>query len=85
MNFGAFIAEQRALTGVSVQELAERAGLDRLHVALIERGLRLASVGDAVRLAAGLDLSLGELIATYRRETSVTDGRLTGDVNHGER
>jgi transcriptional regulator with XRE-family HTH domain len=67
MTFGAFLAEQRALTGVSVQDLADRAGLDRLHVALIERGLRLASVNDAVRLAAGLDLSLAELLAAYRR------------------
>lgn len=67
MTFGQFISEQRASAGVSVQDLAERAGLDRLHVALIERGLRLASVSDAVRLAAGLDLSLAELLAAYRR------------------
>ena len=45
----------------SQDELAERAELDRTYVSDVERGLRNPSIKTLARLAAALQISIGDL------------------------
>jgi XRE family transcriptional regulator, regulator of sulfur utilization len=48
--------------GLSQEVLAERAGLHRNYVGLVERGERIPTVEAAKRLAKGLSMTLAALI-----------------------
>jgi transcriptional regulator with XRE-family HTH domain len=54
------LARQRA--GVSQEELADRAGVDRTYVSGIERGLRNPTIGIVARLAVVLGTTAAELL-----------------------
>src|SRR4051794_36230298 len=58
----------RNTAGFTQEELADRAGLHRTHIGLVERGERHLSVAAAVKLANALGLSLADLIAEAERE-----------------
>ncbi len=57
------IARMRRDRGLSLEQLAEAAGLHRTSLGLVERGKRGLSVASATRLAHALDLRLSELVA----------------------
>ena len=53
----------RARVGVSQEELADLAGIDRTYVSGIERGIRNPTIGIVAKLAAELDTTASELLA----------------------
>lgn len=63
------LARQRA--GVSQEELADRAGVDRTYVSGIERGVRNPTIGIVARLAAQLNTTASDLIVGGRPKTGV--------------
>lgn len=60
---GQHIRKQRQSAGLSQEQLAERAGLHRNYVGLLERGERNASLKALFAVARALRVSLGELLA----------------------
>ena len=67
-SFGAVVRERREKRGFSQEELADRAGLHRTYVSLIERGRRTASIEVVRRVAEALDTSMSKLIAETERK-----------------
>jgi transcriptional regulator with XRE-family HTH domain len=61
-NFGSAVRHHRARLGISQEELASRAGLDRTYIGGVERGERNASLLAVARIAHALSTSLGELL-----------------------
>jgi len=60
--FGSTVRRRRQSLGLSQEELADRAGLHRTYVSLIERGLRGATVETVMRLARALGTSGSRLL-----------------------
>lgn len=52
----------RQATGLSQEELADRAGLHRTYISSIERGQRNVSLENIFRLADALDVEAAELL-----------------------
>lgn len=59
--FGAHVRKLRLNKGLSQEDLAMNAELDRSYVGGVERGERNISLLNVERLARALDVSLGEL------------------------
>ena len=64
------LALLRKRRGLSQEELAERARLDRSYVSRIERGLANPSMGVLERICVALDITLQELFCTPEEEHS---------------
>lgn len=60
--FGAVLREKREAAGISQEQLADRAGLHRTYVSLIERGKRTASIEVVRKVAKALNVSMASLI-----------------------
>jgi transcriptional regulator with XRE-family HTH domain len=58
--FGAELRRRRESLGMTLEELAARAGLTPNYVGTIEMGKRDPSLSTIVELAKGLDISPGE-------------------------
>jgi transcriptional regulator with XRE-family HTH domain len=61
--FGEILRDCRDKAGVSQEELASRADVDRTYVSLLERGLRQPTLDTLFRLAAGLNIAPATLVA----------------------
>jgi transcriptional regulator with XRE-family HTH domain len=61
-SFGRRLRTARSTYGITQEELADRAGLDRTYVSLVERGLRNLTLWNIHRLARGLELNPSELL-----------------------
>lgn len=59
---GEHVRQKRKLLGISQEELAFRAGLDRTYVSQIERGIGNPSLTVLLRLAAVLRVKIQELV-----------------------
>ena len=57
------VISRRARLGLSQHRLAERAGLHRTEVALVERGLRSPRLDTIVKLAGALEVEPCELLS----------------------
>jgi transcriptional regulator with XRE-family HTH domain len=66
------VAEARRQEGLSTDELADRAGVDRTYLGLLERRSRQPTLAVAANLAEALGFSLSELVA--EAEHDVDDG-----------
>ena len=64
--FGEALRAKRKKCGLSQEELAARASLDRSYVGGVERGERNVSLINLNKLARALDLTLAELLADLR-------------------
>lgn len=64
---GREIKRHREARGLSQEALAEKAGLHRNYIGLIERGERNASLKALFAIAAALDMRLAELFASLPR------------------
>jgi transcriptional regulator with XRE-family HTH domain len=62
-RFGENLMRQRKLADVSQEELAVLASLHRTEISQLERGLRIPRIGEAVKLATSLEISVPELLA----------------------
>ena len=61
-SFGKLIAERRNLLGISQEEFAERADLDRTYISGLERGVRNPSLTAIVKVAKGFGITTEELL-----------------------
>ncbi|QWG14296.1 helix-turn-helix domain-containing protein [Bradyrhizobium sediminis] len=68
---GREIRRLRRGVGLSQEQLAERAGLHRNYVGLLERGERNASLTTLFAVARSLGVSLGELFSNIPVATKV--------------
>jgi methanogenic corrinoid protein MtbC1/DNA-binding XRE family transcriptional regulator len=66
-RLGARIHALRGERGLSQQELAMRAGLDRTYISAVENGKQNVSVATIGRLASALHVPLGELLVETRQ------------------
>jgi transcriptional regulator with XRE-family HTH domain len=60
-KFGQAVREGRAQLGISQEELAARAGLDRTYVGGVERGERNVSLLNITRIANALEVPVKKL------------------------
>ncbi|MEQ8694095.1 MAG: helix-turn-helix transcriptional regulator [Gammaproteobacteria bacterium] len=60
--FGKKLREERLSAGLTQEELAHRAGLDRTYVGGVERGERNVSLLNIVRLAKSLGIAPSSLL-----------------------
>jgi len=60
-RFGAAVRRKREQVGISQEDLASRAGLDRTYVSGIERGIRNPTVRMVERIAAALETTPSQL------------------------
>jgi transcriptional regulator with XRE-family HTH domain len=65
---GAAIRKRRAEMGISQEELAHRAKLDRSYVGGVERGERNVAYVNILKLAGALDLSPPELMSRAEKD-----------------
>ena len=65
-RLGKVIRELRSARGLSQEDLAGLAKLDRTFVSMLERGIRRATLETAQALARALDMTLAELIAQIK-------------------
>jgi transcriptional regulator with XRE-family HTH domain len=73
-RFGENLTWLRKDAGLSQQAIAERAGLHRVEVSLLERGLRMPRLGTILKLAGAVEVDPCELIREMRWENA-TDSR----------
>ena len=59
------VKELRARRGLTQEQVASAAGVSRGYLGELEQGRRRPSFEGVVRVARGLDVDLGELIAVY--------------------
>jgi transcriptional regulator with XRE-family HTH domain len=74
-EFGQAVRVHRERLGVSQEELAFRAGIDRTYVSGIERGRRNPSLRSIDRLARALEIDLATLFLTLRDQSSTPPER----------
>jgi transcriptional regulator with XRE-family HTH domain len=65
--FGAVLRERREAAGISQEQLADRAGLHRTYISLIERGRRTASIEVVRKVANALGVTMADLIAATEK------------------
>lgn len=63
--FGSRIKELRLKKGFSQEEMAERSGLDRTFISILERGQKNPSLSTLVRLCASLGIGLDSLFRDF--------------------
>ena len=73
--FGAVLQQRRRTAGFSQEALADRAGVHRTYVGLVERGKRNASLDVANRFAKALGTSLSQMIRAVERRMRRARGR----------
>ena len=61
-KFGQLIVERRKALGISQEELAHRADLDRTYISGLERGVRNPSLTAIVKVAQGLGITTDKLL-----------------------
>jgi transcriptional regulator with XRE-family HTH domain len=61
--FGQVLRDCRGKAGISQEELAARAKVDRTYVSLLERGLRQPTLGTLFRLAQALGVAPATMVS----------------------
>ncbi|MGD1713081.1 helix-turn-helix domain-containing protein [Hydrocoleum sp. CS-953] len=67
---GRLIKQRRMKLGISQEELGFRANLDRTYISGLERGVRNPSLTALVSLAAGMGISVSELLDNLEAEAN---------------
>lgn len=66
-KFGRAVREVRMAAGLTQEELADRAGLDRSYMGGVERGERNPTLSVIEKIAEGLGVTLAELFSYSAR------------------
>jgi transcriptional regulator with XRE-family HTH domain len=66
-QFGKLIRRRRLAVGLGQEALADKAGLHRTHVSLLERGKRMPSLEVVRKLAAALETTMASLMEELER------------------
>lgn len=61
-RFGQKVRQRRLSLGISQEELAERAGVHRTYVGMIERGEKNITLRNIVKFAKALDMPIQDLM-----------------------
>jgi len=69
-QFGNLIRRRRHATGLGQEALADKAGLHRTHVSLLERGKRMPSLLVIKKLAAALETTMASLMEELEEDAS---------------
>ncbi len=72
-ELGKVIRAKRELRGLTQVELAEKSGLDRNYIGMVERGERNPSYLSLQKIAQGLGLSVDEMIKPWTSSYIVND------------
>jgi transcriptional regulator with XRE-family HTH domain len=75
-SFGGVVRAIRTANGLSQKEVADAGGLEQSRISEIERGRYLPGLDMAMRLAAGLGVTLTEMVAQW-------EGQSTGQAGAG--
>jgi transcriptional regulator with XRE-family HTH domain len=67
-QFGNVIRRRREASGLSQEALADKAGLHRTYISLLERGRRVPSIKIVQQLAAALETTMAALIGELERQ-----------------
>lgn len=70
--FGRVIRALRHEVGISQEELADRAGLHRTYISMVERGIKTPTVVTLVELARAVGMQTGELMTLFDQELATT-------------
>ncbi len=62
-RLGRIVRKYRVAAGLSQEALADKAGLHRTYISLLERGLRSPSIDTLRQVAGALGISTAELVA----------------------
>jgi transcriptional regulator with XRE-family HTH domain len=65
-QFARNLRRQRKAAKLSQEQLAKRTGLHPTEISRLERAVREPRLGTMLRLAKGLDVSLGKLVSGIR-------------------
>ncbi|WP_354670013.1 helix-turn-helix transcriptional regulator [Paenibacillus sp. BSR1-1] len=68
MDFGMTLRRLRKERNLSQEELAERSGLDRSYISLIERNLKLPGFISILALASGLGMRASEFMIEIEKD-----------------
>lgn len=81
--FGQAVSARRKALGLSQEDLAHRAGLNRTYITDIERGARNIALRNIVKLADALGVAPGALLSGVgeKREQAPLDGIEAGGEN----
>lgn len=66
--FGKVLKSLRAQHGVSQEELAFRANMDRSYISMLERGINQPTLGSLIALAEALGIRASELLKMVEDE-----------------
>ena len=64
VNFGLKVCEERKKLGLSQEELANRAGVHRTYIGMIERAEKNITLKNIEKIAKALNVSIGDLTGT---------------------
>lgn len=86
-RFGNVIRRRRAEIGIGQEALADKAGLHRTHVSLLERGKRMPTLEVVRKLAAALGTSMASLMTELESpaEPGLTDGTAARSTDRPKR
>jgi transcriptional regulator with XRE-family HTH domain len=70
LAFGTVLRDARKAAGLSQEELALEAGLERVFISLLERGQRSPSLTVVLQLARTLNVPANQLVAEVERKTA---------------
>jgi DNA-binding XRE family transcriptional regulator len=73
LAFGAALRAARKHKGMTQEQLADAAGVDRTFPTLLERGLRTPTLGTLLRLAEALGVSAEALVEDTRSQMGRAD------------
>jgi transcriptional regulator with XRE-family HTH domain len=65
--FGQVVRQERERRGLSQEALAAEAGIHRTHVSFIERGVHVASLEVALRVAGAFGMTVTQLVGRAER------------------
>jgi transcriptional regulator with XRE-family HTH domain len=68
IRFGRVIRDLRKKQGLSQEELAEKAGLHRTYIGMIERGEKNITLENIDKIAKALNVQIEELFAKINNE-----------------
>ncbi len=67
-TFGKAVREARMTVGISQEELADRSGLHRTYISLLERGQRNPSLAVIEEISHALGISMVDLVGRIEKQ-----------------
>lgn len=68
---GDALRQRRLAAGMSQEQLAEKAGIDRTYVSILERGLQSPTVDTLIRVCRAMGARASEVLASIEAEHRV--------------